>query len=60
MRKSEDDALRLLVQGLYRFRVEDWVGFEPYLAARITIPDEYEPDLEVEALVSNVKGLFLR
>ena len=30
MRKSEDDALRLLVQGLYRFRVEDWVGFEPY------------------------------
>jgi ATP-dependent Lon protease len=61
MRKSEDDALRLLVQGLYRFRVEDWVGFEPYLTARI-IPfsEEYEPDLEVEALVSNVKGLFLK
>jgi len=61
MRKSEDDALRLLVQGLYRFRVEDWVGFEPYLTARIIpISEEYEPDLEVEALVSNVKGLFLK
>ena len=61
MRKSEDDALRLLVQGLYRFRVEEWVGTEPYLAARITpISEEYEPDLEVEALVSNVKGLFLK
>ncbi len=61
MRKSEDDALRLLVQGLYRFRVEEWLGFEPYFSARITpIPDEYEPDLEVEALVSNVKGLFLK
>ncbi|MGA7563798.1 MAG: endopeptidase La [Desulfobaccales bacterium] len=61
MRKSEDDALRLLVQGLYRFRVEEWVGTEPYLAARITpISEEYEPDLEVEALVSNVRGLFLK
>ena len=61
MRKSEDEALRLLVQGLYRFRVEEWVGFEPYLAARITpISEEYEPDLEVEALVSNVKGLFVK
>ncbi len=61
MRKSEDDALRLLVQGLYRFRVEEWLGFEPYLSARIIpISEEYEPDLEVEALVSNVKGLFLK
>jgi ATP-dependent Lon protease len=61
MRKSEDDALRLLVQGLYRFRVEEWVGFEPYVTARIIpISEEYEPGLEVEALVSNVKGLFLK
>ena len=61
MRKSEDDALRLLVQGLYRFRVEEWVGREPYLVARITpISEEYEPDLELEALVSNVRGLFLK
>ena len=61
MRKSDDDSLRLLVQGLYRFRVEEWVGQEPYLGARVTpIPEEYEPSLEVEALVSNVKGLFLK
>ena len=61
MRKSDDDSVRLLVQGLYRFRVEEWVGFEPYFAARINpISEEYEPDLEVEALVSNVKGLFLK
>src|SRR5208337_1687158 len=51
----------LLVQGLYRFRVEEWVGFEPYVTARIIpISEEYEPGLEVEALVSNVKGLFLK
>ncbi len=61
MRKSEDDSMRLLVQGLYRFKVEKWVGQEPYFAAQISpIPEEYEPDLETEALVSSVKGLFLK
>jgi ATP-dependent Lon protease len=61
MRKADDDSIRLLIQGLYRFRVESWVGQEPYLAAQITpIPEEYEPSLEVDALVSNVKGLFLK
>jgi ATP-dependent Lon protease len=61
MRKSDDDSIRLLVQGLYRFRVDNWEGFEPYFAARISpISEEYEPDLETEALVSNVKGLFAK
>ncbi|MCK9375715.1 MAG: endopeptidase La [Syntrophobacterales bacterium] len=61
MRKADDDSVRLLIQGLYRFRVEDWLGRDPYLVARvIPIPEEYEPSLEVEALVSNVKGLFLK
>ncbi len=61
MRKSEDDSMRLLVQGLYRFRVDSWLGFEPYFAAQISpISEEYEPDLETEALVSSVKGLFLK
>ena len=61
MRKADDDSVRLLVQGLYRFRITEWKGFEPYFAAQIDpISEEYEPDLEVEALVSNVKGLFLK
>jgi len=61
MRKPEDGSMRILLQGLYRFRIENWVGQDPYLVAQITpIPEEYEPDLETEALVSNVKGLFLK
>ena len=61
MRKAEDDSMRLLVQGLYRFKVESWAGFEPYYAAQIIpISEEYEPDLETEALVSSVKGIFLK
>ncbi|MBW1992441.1 MAG: LON peptidase substrate-binding domain-containing protein, partial [Deltaproteobacteria bacterium] len=61
MRKPEDGSVRLLIQGLYRFRLEEWLGFEPYLAARVSpISEGYEPDMEIEALVSNVKGLFLK
>ena len=61
MRQADDDSVRLLIQGLYRFRVERWVGQDPFLVAEVTpIPEEYEPSLEVEALVSNVKGLFLK
>jgi ATP-dependent Lon protease len=61
MRQPDDDSIRLLVQGLYRFKVETWLGFEPYFAARIVpIPEEYEPDRETEALVASVKGLFLK
>ncbi len=61
MRKADDDSVRLLIQGLYRFRVERWVSQDPFLVAEVTpIPEEYEPSLEVDALVSNVKGLFLK
>jgi ATP-dependent Lon protease len=61
MRKPDDGSVRLLIQGLCRFRVESYLGHDPYLAAQITpISEDYEPDLETEALVSNVKGLFLK
>jgi ATP-dependent Lon protease len=61
MRKPEDGSIRLLIQGLYRFRIDTWVGYEPYYSAQVTpIPEDYEPDLELEALISSVKGLFLK
>ncbi|MEJ2093456.1 MAG: endopeptidase La [Syntrophobacterales bacterium] len=61
MRKPEDGSVRLLIQGLYRFRVENWIGYEPYFTAQVSpISEDYEPDLELEALISSVKGLFLK
>jgi ATP-dependent Lon protease len=33
----------------------------PYFSAQVApIPEDYEPDLELEALISSVKGLFLK
>ena len=61
MRKPEDGSVRLLVQGLYRFRIDNWVGYEPYYSAQVTpISEDYEPDLELDALISSVKALFLK
>ena len=36
MGKTQEGAVRLLVQGLYRFKVEEIVDSEPYLQARVT------------------------
>ncbi len=44
MRKADDDSVRLLIQGLYRFRVDRWIGQDPFLMAEVTpISEEYEP-----------------
>ncbi len=59
MGKTQEGAVRLLVQGLYRFRVEEIVDTEPYLQARVTpITEGYETDLEIEGMVAGLKGLF--
>jgi len=59
MIKVPEAGLRLLVQGLARVSIEDYISKEPYLKAKV-IPhyDEYKKDVELDALVTNVRGLF--
>jgi len=59
MIKVPEAGLRLLVQGLARVTIEDYISKEPYLKAKV-IPhyDEYKKDVELDALVTNVRGLF--
>src|SRR5882757_8491146 len=61
MLKVPDGSLRILVQGGQRVRIDEFVGTEPYLAARV----EPEPDIvketpELEALFRNVQTMFLQ
>jgi len=59
MGKTQEGAVRLLVQGLYRFKVEEIVDTEPYLQARVTpITEGYEADMEIDGMISGLKGLF--
>jgi ATP-dependent Lon protease len=61
MLKVPDGSLRVLVQGAQRVRIEEWVGTEPYLVARVSeLPDVVEPGPELEALMRNVQQMFSR
>jgi ATP-dependent Lon protease len=57
--RAPDNTIRLLVQGLTRFRVVEVVETEPYLTARIeVIPELVETGLEIEALARSARDQF--
>ncbi len=61
MIKAPDGTIRLLVQGVERVRIEEWMEEEPYLRARVSVlPDQVEEGLEVEALMRNATDLLRR
>jgi len=57
--RAPDNTIRLLVQGLVRFRLVEFVAEEPYLTARVEIiPEVVETGLEVEALARAARDQF--
>jgi len=59
--RAPDGTIRLLVQGVVRFRVGEFLQTEPYLKAQITIiPETVEEGLEIEALARNARTQFER
>jgi ATP-dependent Lon protease len=60
--KQPDGTLRLVAQGVGRFRLVEIVQTEPYLKARVEPLEEQVPaqDLELEALVRSVTSLFAK
>jgi ATP-dependent Lon protease len=63
MFKFPDGSLRLVVQGVHRFRVVQVTQYRPFLKARIEILREeipLEQQIEVQALAQSAQGLFQR
>jgi ATP-dependent Lon protease len=61
MARVPDGSVRLMVQGLERVRIVDWISREPYLVARIEqAPDQASETTEVEALRHAVVDIFRR
>jgi ATP-dependent Lon protease len=59
MAKTEDNRAQLLVQGVNRFEIGDYISESPYLRARVVgIEEEEREDTEIKALMSNITGLF--
>ncbi len=51
--RGDKGALQVIVQGLERFKIEEWTQIEPYLKAKVSLaPDKFEENqaAELEAL----------
>jgi len=56
--RNSDDNLQVFVEGLERFKVNQWIDTEPYLSAGISlIPDIVEEDIELDALHRSLRTL---
>jgi ATP-dependent Lon protease len=59
MMKIPDGSLRILVQGMQRVQLGNYVAEQPYLIARIAeLPDVVDPSPELQALTRNVQRTF--
>ena len=60
--RTPDGTVRLLIQGLQRIRIDEFVTTSPYLKARVTrIPEDevvFADDIESEALVRSIVDRF--
>jgi len=57
--RAPDGTIRLVVQGLSRFKLNQFVEQEPYLKATIQlVPETIEEGLELEALARNARDQF--
>jgi ATP-dependent Lon protease len=57
--RAPDGTVRLLVQGMDRFRLGEFVGEEPYLKAHVSLaPEKVEAGLEIDALARNARDQF--
>ena len=57
--RAPDGTVRLLVQGISRFRLGEFIQEEPYLKAKIMpAPEIVEQGLEIDALARNARDQF--
>jgi ATP-dependent Lon protease len=63
MFKFPDGSLRLVVQGVQRFRLTQVTQYRPFIKARIELLQDHVPleqEIEVRALAQSAQGLFQR
>jgi len=59
--KLAKDNFSVILQGVCRFKVKEFEGREPFLAARVEpVPDPQGSDVELDALVMNLKDIAKR
>ncbi len=57
--RTPDGTIRILIQGISRFRLGEFTSVEPYLVAKITpFPEIEVENIEIEALARNARDQF--
>jgi ATP-dependent Lon protease len=61
MMKLKDDNMSVLIQGQSRMRIGEYTQSTPYLQAKVEmISEDYERNVEIDALMVSIKNLFHR
>jgi ATP-dependent Lon protease len=59
MLKFPDNTVRVLVEGLWRIRIKDYISHDPYLSAKFELmKDVTEDTVELTAMMRNAQGQF--
>ncbi|GJM39946.1 MAG: Lon protease [Ardenticatenaceae bacterium] len=59
--RRQDGTVRMLINGLNRFRIKEFVATEPFLVANIEpLPEEISSNLHTEAIARNLVKMFMR
>jgi ATP-dependent Lon protease len=59
MLKFPDNTVRVLVEGLWRIRIREYTGTDPYLSAKFDLmKDVVEDTVELTAMMRNAQGQF--
>jgi ATP-dependent Lon protease len=59
--RAPDGTIRLVVQGMARCRIDEYVQMDPYLKGKVSlIPETVEEGAEIEALARNAREQFGR
>ncbi len=61
MAKVEEDKAQLLLQGLGRFKISEYIQQQPYFKAKVEhVTVSWEKDKEIEALMANLANQYQR
>src|SRR3990167_7783271 len=61
MLRMPDNSAKMLVQGVRRIKIDEYVQKDPYFKAKVTaLEDPLESDIETEALARNAADQFIR
>lgn len=61
MLRMPDNTARMLVQGISRLKIDDFIQEEPYLVARVQpLEDELETGMEMQALARSASDQFMK